>query len=206
MSLVGVDARTFMEGCGVLVPSILDTGVATPATSDTLSRDFEDWLPFTDLSKSEKSAPPIEKRMGGNAGAMNVAWEVCSIGDDSCDSSDTSSPSGSPTSEVLSAGSNLSSGGRVPTFGPLPSLGGGNGGRSDADGSSSWYACKIDSSVSASVSVPLSTLRGTSTRWPGDVGRELLLELAGISMVWDREVGRLLNVGVPERDLSSNDF
>ena len=66
----------------------------------------------------------------------------------------------------------------------------------------------MDSSVSpsASVSVPLSTLRGTSTRCPGDVGRELLLELVGISIVCVKEVGRLLNVGVPERDLSSKDF
>ena len=45
--------------------------------------------------KSPKSEPLMEKRIGGNAGAMKVEWEVCSTGEDSRDISD---PEGSSTS------------------------------------------------------------------------------------------------------------
>ena len=45
-----------------------------PLTSEIL---FNDCGPSTDFSNSEKSAAPIENRIGGRAGAMNVEWEVC---------------------------------------------------------------------------------------------------------------------------------
>lgn len=62
----------------------LDGGSSCHAMS---SSDLNDGIPPTALRKSEKSAPDMEKRIGGNAGAMNVAIEVRSTGDDSSEPS-----------------------------------------------------------------------------------------------------------------------
>ena len=47
------------------------------------SSDLSDDWPVTDCSRSAKSPPPMEKRIGGSAGAMNVEWEMRSTGEDS---------------------------------------------------------------------------------------------------------------------------
>lgn len=49
------------------------------------SNDLSDGIPPTDLRKSEKSPPDMENRIGGKAGAINVAIEVRSTGDDSAE-------------------------------------------------------------------------------------------------------------------------
>ena len=54
-----------------------------------LSRSFNDGAPPTELKRSEKSAAFSENRMGGSAGAINVAREVRSTGEDSDGSSDS---------------------------------------------------------------------------------------------------------------------
>lgn len=106
------------------------------------SSDFKDGSPPTELSSSVKSAPLIEKRIGGSAGAIKVEWDTFWMGDDSDISSepsaltmDTIEPFGSILLVVtLSAGGwacaglegrKVSSGERLWSF---SSFGGGAGG------------------------------------------------------------------------------
>lgn len=86
----GDRASTSVSCAGVDMSSSL-------VASEIWFKDRREGMPPTDLKKSSNSVPDMEKRMGGKAGAMNVATEVRSTGDDSSDSSkcETADTSGS---------------------------------------------------------------------------------------------------------------
>lgn len=180
ISLVGVDdivdPRVVCDWAG---ETYLEEGSSlSPIFSSVFVE--ERWV-SPNFIKSEKSAPAIENLIGGKAGAMKVLWEVDSTGEDSRESSD---PDGSSFSTVtaldvsattlsLCEASKCNRGGRKPFCAPLASFGGGVG-------PNSWlnFCPGRPSPSPLSLSLSLSIPTGTSTRWLGELGGEVELDIA----------------------------